>query len=89
MNGEELGDMERKEKKEQKAMERGFRIAETKRNRDNSFPAHWDVFPAGSEESICTVWDSEAMAEMFVTFLGAWAEKRKQGDGPKPPEDTY
>lgn len=59
-----------------------FKIVFTKGNRTNSLPAHWDIFAPGSEESIATIWDSEAMADMFVMFLKAWADKSKKVDQP-------
>lgn len=93
MNAEDLGDHDRKEEREQRLLTQqgggvvAFRIVETKGNRSGSIPSHWDIFAPGSEESICTVWDSESMAQMFVTFMGTWAKEQKRAAAVQPPVD--
>lgn len=52
-----------------------FRIEHTPGNRAGTVPPHYDVFTQGSDDSVCTVWDSHEFAQLFVQFLEEWAEK--------------
>ena len=58
-----------------------FRIVETKGNKSNSIPAHWDVFLGDSDDSIITVWESQAMAEECVRFLEQYPARRAVSRG--------
>jgi hypothetical protein len=53
-----------------------FTITHTKGNKDNTLPQHWDVTLKGQEDSIATIWESEAMANQFVEFLEAWSARK-------------